>query len=136
MYLIDTNICIYAIKTRNDFLLRNIKIKSKSCIYISSLTIAELEFGVSNSNYPDKNRLALMKFVSFFKILGFDEYDAIQYGVIKSKLRKKGTIIGPIDLLLAAQAVSKNLIMVTNNRKEFERITELRIEDWTIEEHN
>ncbi len=89
-------------------------------IYISSLTVAELEYGVSNSSYPDSNRLALMKFLSIFDLLYYDETDAISYGQIKTDLKKKGFLIGPIDLLLASQAVSKNLIMVTiPNRKWF-----------------
>ena len=131
MYLLDTNICIFAIKLKPEKVFNLIKIKSKEGIYISSLTIAELEFGVQNSERIEKNRVALLKFLSLFNILNFDDSDAIDYGRIKVKLRKKGKIIGPIDMLLAAQAINKDMIFITNNVKEFKRIEGLRIEDWS-----
>ncbi|MBN2533975.1 MAG: type II toxin-antitoxin system VapC family toxin [Spirochaetales bacterium] len=132
MYLLDTNICIYTIKRKHDSLLKRIHNNLEKKIFISTLSVAELEFGVSNSNYPEKNRIALLEFLAIFDLLQFDDKDAIVYGKIKTKLRKKGNIIGPIDLLLAAQAVSKNLIFVTNNIKEFQRIDNLCIEDWSV----
>jgi tRNA(fMet)-specific endonuclease VapC len=132
MYLLDTNICIYAIKNKPECVLQNIKAKSRNGIYISALTIAELEFGVENSIEKDANRIALLKFVSIFNILCFDDMDAIPYGKLKAKLRKEGNIIGPIDMLLAGQAISKDLILVTNNIKEFKRIENLKLENWTI----
>ncbi|MBN1410379.1 MAG: type II toxin-antitoxin system VapC family toxin [Spirochaetales bacterium] len=131
MFLLDTNICIYAIKKKSDLVLDNISANFKHGIYISALTVAELEFGIANSQYPEENRLSLLEFLSIFTILPFDDDDAIPYGKIKKKLRDEGNIIGPIDLLLAAQAISKNLIFVTNNTKELQRIKELRIENWS-----
>ena len=130
MYLLDTNICIYAIKNKPECVLANIKKKSRDGIYISSLTIAELEFGVQNSINMAANRIALLKFVSIFNILCFDDMDAIPYGKLKAKLRKEGKAIGPIDMLLAGQAISKDLILVTNNTKEFKRIENLKLENW------
>ncbi|SIQ44527.1 tRNA(fMet)-specific endonuclease VapC [Alkalispirochaeta americana] len=130
MYLLDTNICIYAIKKKPIFVLEQIKEKSKLGIYISTLTIAELEYGIENSSKIEENRIALLKYLSLFNILPFDDKDAIPYGKLKSKLRKEGRIIGPIDMLLAAQALSKDLVFVTNNTKEFERIEDLRLENW------
>ena len=131
MYLLDTNICIFAINKRPKNILEIIKNKSKSGIYISSLTVAELEYGVQNSKYIEDNRIALLKFLSIFNILNFDDMDAAPYGKLKTKLKKTGQIIGPIDMLLAAQAISKELIFVTNNVDEFKRIDGLKIEDWT-----
>jgi len=131
MYLLDTNICIFAINKRPANVLETIKKKSKSGIYISSLTVAELEYGVENSNYIEDNRIALLKFLSIFNVLNFDDMDAAPYGKLKTKLKKTGQIIGPIDMLLAAQAISKELIFVTNNVDEFKRIDGLKIEDWT-----
>ena len=130
MYLLDTNICIYAIKNKPITVLERIKANSKLGIYISSLTIAELEYGIENSNRVEENRVSLIKFLSIFNILSFDDRDAIPYGRLKSKLKKEGNIIGPIDILLAAQALSKDLILVTNNTKEFERIENLKLENW------
>ena len=131
MYLLDTNICIYAINKKPDIVLNRIKKEIRKGIYISTLTVAELEYGVENSSRIESNRIALMKFLSIFNTLAFDDLDAIPYGRLKTKLRKAGNLIGPIDMLLAAQALSKGLILVTNNAKEFERIDNLIIEDWT-----
>ncbi len=130
MYLLDTNICIFAMKKKSEVLLSNLK-QFHSISYLSSLTIAELEFGISKSSYPEKNRFTLLKFISIFEILSFDEHDAIAYGKIKSDLKRRGCMIGPIDLLIAGQSVCKNLTLVTNNTKEFERIENLALEDWT-----
>ncbi len=132
MYLLDTNICIYAIKNKPPQVLEAVKEKWKKGIYISSLTIAELEYGVEDSNRIEENRIALLKFLSIFNILDFTDTDAVLYGRLKKKLKKEGQLIGPIDMLLAAQALSRNLIFVTNNVKEFEWIADLRIENWTL----
>ena len=131
MYLLDTNICIYAINKKPDIVLNRIKKEIRKGIYISTLTVAELEYGVENSSRIESNRIALIKFLSIFNSLAFDDLDAIPYGRLKLKLRKTGSLIGPIDMLLAAQALSKGLIIVTNNTKEFERIDGLIIENWT-----
>jgi len=130
VYLLDTNICIYAIKNKPYHVLETIKERSKYGIYISSLTIAELEYGIQNSKKIEENRIALLKYMSLFNILCFNDMDAIPYGRLKAKLRKDGNIIGPIDMLLAAQALSKDLIFVTNNTKEFSRIENLKLENW------
>jgi tRNA(fMet)-specific endonuclease VapC len=131
MYLLDTNICIYAINKKPGLVINRIKKEIRKGIYISTLTIAELEYGVENSSRIEVNRVALIKFLSVFNILAFDDLDAIPYGRLKTNLKRNGNLIGPIDMLLAAQAVSKGLILVTNNTKEFERIEGLKIEDWT-----
>ena len=130
MYLLDTNICIYAIKKKPILVLEQIKEKSKLGIYISALTVAELEYGIENSTKIEENRVSLLKYLSLFNILPFDDRDAIPYGKLKTKLRKEGQFIGPIDMLLAAQALSKDLIFVTNNTKEFRRIENLKLENW------
>ena len=133
MYLLDTNICIFAINKRPHRILEIIKERSKKSLFISSLTIAELEYGVENSTQRENNRIALLKFLAIFTILNFDDADAIAYGRLKSKLKKEGRIIGPIDMLLAAQALGKDMIFVTNKVSEFKRIDGLRVEDWTSE---
>lgn len=132
MYLLDTNIVIYSINHKSDKLLKRMNTHSREGMYISSLTIAELEYGVSNSNKIEQNRIALIKFMSLFNILNFTDKDAIPYGILKAQLKKAGQLIGPIDMLLAAQAISNNMIMVTNNTGEFRRITALSVEDWTL----
>ena len=99
MYLLDTNICIYIIKKKPVDVLKTLKTKSKKDIYISSITIAELEYGVAKSQFPEKNKIALIEFLSIFNILPFDDNDAVCFGIIKTELEKKGKIIGPMDLL-------------------------------------
>ena len=133
MYLLDTNICIYIIKKKPVEVLRILKKKSQKEIFVSSITVAELEHGVVKSLYPEKNKVALLEFLSLFNILNFDDGDAVEFGIIKFKLEKSGKIIGPMDLLISAQAKSKKLTLVTNNIREFERIEGLSIENWVGE---
>lgn len=133
MYLLDTNICIYIIKKKPADVLKILKTKSKKDIYVSSITIAELEYGIAKSQFPEKNKIALIEFLSIFNILLFNDNDAVTFGEIKNELEKEGKLIGPMDLLLAAQAKSKKLIMVTNNIKEFERVKGLKVENWVKE---
>ena len=130
MYILDTNICIYIIKKKPIEVLNVLKKKSKKDIYISSITVAELQYGAEKSKYVDKNRVSLIEFLSIFNIINFDDKDAVEFGRIKTYLEKIGKIIGPMDLLISAQAKSKNMILVTNNIKEFERIDGLVLENW------
>jgi tRNA(fMet)-specific endonuclease VapC len=132
MYLLDTNICIFLIKKKNQQLIEKLRKNYNKGIFISSLTLAELEFGVENSDHKEKNRISLIEFLTIFEILNFEQKDTQAFGIIKSDLRKSGKMIGAMDALLAAQSISRNLIFVTNNTKEFERIKNLSIEDWTI----
>ena len=90
-----------------------------------------MEFGVWNSAAPERNRIALLEFLSIFDTLPFSDRDALAYGSIRANLKKVGKIIGPIDMLLAAQAAANGPVLVTNNIKEFKRVPDLPIEDWT-----
>jgi tRNA(fMet)-specific endonuclease VapC len=130
MYLLDTNICIYAIKKKPVSVLERIHVKTGLGLFISALTVAELEYGIENSSQIEKNRIALLKFLSLFTVLPFEDEDAIPYGKLKSILKNEGRIIGPMDMLLAAQAIRRNLVLVTNNTNEFERIEHIKLENW------
>ncbi len=130
MYLLDTNICIYLIKKKPGNVLKKLKEVSHRKIFVSAITIAELEYGIAGSRYPEKNKISLIEFLSFFHKLNFEDTDAVEYGIIRKDLEKTGRIIGPLDLLLAAQALSKKLVLVTNNLKEFERVRGLNLENW------
>jgi len=99
-------------------------------IYISSITVAELQYGVYNSQNIERNRISLTEFIAPFSILNFDDDDAEEFGKIRSYLKQNGIMIGPYDMLIAAQAISKKLIFVTNNTGEFSRIKTLTMEDW------
>ncbi|AAN48200.1 type II toxin-antitoxin system VapC family toxin [Leptospira interrogans] len=131
MYLLDTNICIFLIKKKNATLLENLKKKLNKDLFVSSLTVAELEFGIQKSEFKEKNKVALIEFLTIFNILSFSDKDAESYGIIRADLERKGNVIGSIDMLLAAQAIANNYIFVTNNTKEFKRIKALKIENWT-----
>lgn len=99
-------------------------------IAVSSITIAELQFGVSKSLFPEKNLAALQKFLTPFSIVDFDYPVAVEYGKIRATLEKKGTPIGPMDMLIAACAKSRGLTLVSNNTKEFLRVEDLNVENW------
>jgi len=129
-YLLDTNICIYTINKKPSSVVSKIRSKRPEEIAISTITIAELEYGVTKSLHPDQNRAALLEFLIPFTIMDFDQIASLHYGQIRMSLESKGMPIGPMDLLLAAQAKSRNLTLVTNNEEEFQRIDSLRLENW------
>jgi tRNA(fMet)-specific endonuclease VapC len=99
-------------------------------IKLSAISLGELEYGVSKSLCREKNRNALLHFASAFDILTFDDSDAEVYGILRAGLERKGCVIGPYDMQIAAQALTCDLILVTNNTSEFERIPGLRLENW------
>ncbi len=121
-YLLDTNICIYIIKKKPQIVLEKFKTISPDQIALSIITVAELEYGARKSSFPEKNLSALHQFLMPFNIFDFDYNTAIQYGIIRTELEKKGTPIGPLDTLIAAHAKSLDYTLVTNNEKEFNRI--------------
>lgn len=131
-YMLDTNTCIY-IQKRVGSVLENLKNKRKYGIAISAITLAELEYGVEASVYREKNAVALMKFLAIADVLPFDSFAAAEYGSICAELRKLGKPIGTMDMLIASHAKSAELIVVTNNVREFERIEGLEIENWISE---
>jgi len=130
MYLLDTNICIYLINRKPENVVNHIKLLQPHQIKLSAISIAELEYGVSKSKNRDKNRSALINFASAFDIIDFNDEDAEVYGLIRANLEKKGLVIGPYDMQIAAQAISRDIILVTNNTKEFERIENIKLENW------
>ena len=130
MYMLDTNICIYIIKKRPKTVLRQLKKKKEKGLFISAITLSELEFGIENSEYKEKNRIALMEFLTIMGIKPFNEEAAKEYGIVKKNLKDKKSLIGPMDMLIAAHAKSLNMILVTNNTGEFIRVENLKIENW------
>ena len=130
-YMLDTNICIYTIKHASDVVVNNFLKHNPDEICISSITYSELMYGVWKSQAKERNQLAVSLFLSPITILDFDEHAAEEYGKIRAKLEMEGKPIGPMDMLIAGHAKSKNLILVTNNKREFERVEDLTLEDWT-----
>ena len=129
-YMLDTNICIYAIKHKSIQVFERLKEHDPCEICISSITYAELIHGVEKSKAVDKNRVALTLLLADIEILSFDTKAAEGYGEIRSELERKGKPIGPLDMMIAGHAESFGYTVVTNNTKEFERIDGLRLENW------
>ena len=129
-YMLDTNICIYAIKNKPEQVLRRLKDNLPKGLCISAITLAELEHGVEKSVNPEKNQMALIQFLAILDILPFDDLAAAEYGNICAYLQKRGTPIGTMDMLIAGHARAEGLILVTNNVREFLRVPNLGIENW------
>jgi tRNA(fMet)-specific endonuclease VapC len=129
-YLLDTNICIYIIKKKPEKVFKKFTEMPFGSIGISSITLAELQYGVMKSSHPIKNQDALEKFLTPLQIFDFGHDQTIIYGKVRADLEKKGTPIGPLDTLIASHAISLNLTLVTNNEREFKRIPELLVENW------
>jgi tRNA(fMet)-specific endonuclease VapC len=129
-YMLDTNICIYIIKKKPVQVIQALQKKKIGDICISTITLAELEYGVEKSLNKVQNQLALTEFLAPIEVLNFSDKAAIHFGSIRAHLENIGKIIGPFDLQIAAHALSENLIFVTNNTKEFKRVPDLEIENW------
>ena len=131
-YMLDTNIIVYAINKRSDAVISNMLKHEPEEICISAITMAELEYGILHSSKPERNRIALMMFLAEISIIPFDSKAAYDYGEIRQDLQTKGELIGANDLLIAAQAKSMGITLVTHNVREFSRVKNLQIEDWCI----
>ena len=129
-YMLDTNIIAYAKNNRPEVVLKQFQAHDPSDLCISAITMAELEYGACKSSKPEKNRLALMLFLANIEVIPFDGAAAREYGQIRYDLSSRGELIGANDLLIAAHAKSLNLILVTNNGREFERVNGLKVENW------
>jgi len=128
-YMLDTNICIYIVKNRPPEV-RNIFNERAEHICLSSITVAELLYGAEKSRRRDHNLAVVENFAAHLDILPFDEQAAGHYGDIRADLERKGTPIGPYDLMIAGHARSEGQVLVTNNTREFDRVGGLRIENW------
>ena len=129
-YMLDTNICIYAIKHKPEKVFQQLQKHDPSEICISAITYAELVHGVEKSAAVERNRLALSLLLANIDILDFDVDAANDYGKIRAELEMKGTPIGPLDMMIAGHARSLGFTIVTNNVKEFYRVSHLKIENW------
>jgi tRNA(fMet)-specific endonuclease VapC len=128
--MLDTNIVIYAKNRRPPGVIGRMLQQQPDDLCISAVTLAELEFGASKSSDPARNRMALALFLAGMRILPFDSRAAREYGDIRYSLSSRGAMIGWNDMLIAAQARSLGLTLVTNNTREFERIDGLKLENW------
>lgn len=127
-YLLDTNICVYFLKGQFDLDKRIEKAEIQNC-YISEITIAELKFGAENSEHKEKNRKTIDEFVSKFTIIPV--YSSLDiYAREKARLRKKGQPLDDFDLLIGSTTISNNLILVTRNVTDFERLEGISLVNW------
>ena len=129
-YLLDTNICIYLIKKRPQEVIERFRQYSPQDVAISTVTLFELQYGAEKSRYRQRSEDALAKFLLPLNLITLDRSAATEAAVIRAQLEKKGVTIGPYDLLIAGLARSRNMILATNNCKEFERVDRLRLENW------
>jgi tRNA(fMet)-specific endonuclease VapC len=128
-FLLDTNIVIYVLKRRPVEVLKVFNANA-SRMAISSITLSELIYGAEKSTNIAKNLEAIEDFISHLEVLPYDARASQHYGQIKAALEKKGKIIGENDIHIAAHAISQGLILVTNNLKEFKRVSNLALENW------
>jgi tRNA(fMet)-specific endonuclease VapC len=128
-FMLDTNICIYILTNRAPFLTARFE-RFALRLCISAITLAELHHGAEKSGRPAANLVSLQKFVSRMQVLSFTAEAAEHYGQIRAHLESAGTPVGIHDLLIGAHARSEGLTLVTNNRREFDRMPGLAIENW------
>ena len=133
MYLLDTNICIFILNQKSGFerIVRRMDGLSRGEVIVSSISVAELQFGVWASQHKEDNSLRLERFLAEFDVAPFGEAEARSYGRLRAKLRELGTPIGPLDMLIAGHALASGATLITNNLREFQRVPDLMTEDWS-----
>jgi tRNA(fMet)-specific endonuclease VapC len=130
-FMLDTDICIYAMKQKPEKVIAALRRNEAKGMCLSSVTVAELWFGVNKSG-SRKNQWALEQFLPAFELLPFDQSVAKVYGRVREKLESMGKPISPLDTQIAAHALTLNLTLVTNNLSEFKRVEGLKLENWAI----
>jgi len=129
-YLLDTNICIYLIKQHSTEILERFRQYPPQDVSITTITLFELQYGVEKSQFRQRSENALGKFLLPLNIIELDRSAAVEAAAIRAQLEKKGISIGPYDLLIAGIARSRDMTLVTNNTREFERVVDLHLENW------
>jgi tRNA(fMet)-specific endonuclease VapC len=128
--MLDTNTCVDLIRLRNDRVLRRMQRFRPDDLCVSSVTLSELEYGAAKSANPQRNRLALAEFMTPLSVLPYDDAAAPVYGRVRAELERAGTPIGPLDTMIAAHALSLDLVLVTDNEREFRRVAGLKVQNW------
>lgn len=131
-YLLDTNICIYLMKGGYPKIEERLMICRPDEVVLSSIVASELMFGAENSQNREKNLKQLKNFLSGFYILPYGSEPLESYGQIRACLRRSGQLIGAADMFIAAQVLAYNLVLITNNEKEFSRVPNLKTENWLV----
>lgn len=131
VYLLDTNICVHLINQKYPQIRRKLQLHGFEKVILSSIVTSELLFGVENSQQREKNQAKLNAFLQDFTILEYGQEEAVAYGATRAYLKRTGQTIGAVDTFIAAHALANDLILVTNNTREFSRVPNLRLEDWS-----
>ena len=129
-FLLDTDTCIYALKQRES-VIEHLLSQSREDVAVSVVTEAELRTGAAKSSSSARTIRLVENFLRPLTILEFTSEDAASYAVVRTRLERAGTPIGPLDTLIAAQAVGRKLTLVTSNEREFRRVSDLSLENWT-----
>jgi len=131
-YLLDTNTLIYVLNARPDHqaVIERFDREAPEDLVASSITLAELQYGIAKSRRRQKNIRALRQVLEALNVIAFDARAAATYGTVRAGLERAGTPIGPLDTLIAAHALSLGLTLVTSNAREFSRVPRLRVESW------
>lgn len=132
-FLLDTNTCIIYMRGKNSTLKQKLETTPTKDIAVCSIVKAELFYGAMKSAKPETNLSLQQQFLAQFISLPFDDLAAMKFGTIRSQLENLGTPIGAYDLQIAAIALTNNLTLVTHNTREFQRVNQLLIEDWEID---
>ncbi len=130
--LLDTDTCIAVARGRGERVLARLRRRKPGTVGISTITLAELQFGVERSSDPPRNAVALARFCAPLEICPFDGAAASQYGRIRAELVHRGTPIGPLDTLIAAHGLALGATVVSGNEREFRRVPGLRVENWLV----
>ena len=134
-YVLDTDICIYLMTEREPRKRERIvahleAVKPDEAVFLSSITVAELSYGAHKGKWSKANTALLERFLLDFTVVAFDERAANVYGAIRAALEKKGKPIGPLDTLIASHAASLGATLITNNTREFARVSGLHVKNW------
>ncbi len=132
LYLLDTNVIVIYLNQRSLILREKLEANAPEDIAVCSAVKFELFYGAMRSGNPKRNLARQQEFLNLFVSLPLDDLAATKAGEIRANLAALGTPIGPYDLLIAAIAIVNNLTLVTHNTREFERVSELRVEDWEV----
>lgn len=133
IYMLDTNVCIYIIKKKPLSYIQKLEsLETKGTICISSIVLAELQYGVSNSMFKEQNQINVNNLISRLEVMDFSAQCALYYGEIRTELKRNGIIIGNNDLLIASHAVCEGATLITNNISEFKRVSNLKLCAWSM----
>lgn len=129
-YMLDTDICVELLRGRAARVFDRLSRCRVDAVAISSITLAELQYGAAKTARPARHALLLTQFCAPLAVLPYDHQAAEVYGAVRMALEQAGTPIGPLDTLIASHALSQGVTLVTNNQREFRRVVGLAVENW------